>query len=202
MKYPYGGRWVTITAENLERFLLANVGRPVNKVYSEFLKRCDSTVQDPKYEFFREFEKKEDISPRWGGFYITNGIINYKRRKKPTSRTTISYSEINRQNMPSRSKLLEVCEKARHSRESTFLGRFYVCNRRNSHECSLVSVFVIPKDTFIWPSRRVIVPGIGVGISLYKETWGYKTRTKADFIEWESDFNRDPNAYEFIVKEK
>lgn len=73
----------TITAEHLDRFLLANIGRPVSKVYSEFLERCDSSIYNPKEIFFRMFHKKEEVVSRWwGGFYITNGIINYKRKRK------------------------------------------------------------------------------------------------------------------------
>lgn len=67
--------------EKLDRFLRANIGKPINKVFSEYLKRCESSVTKPKEFFFRYIQKKEDIG-RFGGFYITNGILNYKKRVK------------------------------------------------------------------------------------------------------------------------
>lgn len=69
---------------NLHKFLLSNVGRPVDKVFSEFLKRCDKTAHkyNLKYEFYDYFEEKSEID-YLGGFYLTNGIVNYK---KPTKR--------------------------------------------------------------------------------------------------------------------
>lgn len=201
MRYYYGWRGPYVTAENLDRFLLANVGRPVDKVYSEFLKRCDSSIQDPKHEFFGEFEKKEDIIPRWGGFYITNGIINYKKRRKSTySKTMPSYSEINNQNMPDRKKLVEVCEQSKNTMRATFLGRFYVYDRW--YNSKLVSIFVQPVGALTWPSRRVAIIGVGVGINLHKETWGYKSRTQAYFMRYDIHSESGIDAYEFIVKEK
>lgn len=70
---------------NLDKFLKSNVGRPVDKVFSEFLDRCNKSakVYNLRKRFYDMFEKKSEID--WsGGFYITNGILNYKKRtKKP-----------------------------------------------------------------------------------------------------------------------
>lgn len=68
---------------DLHRFLISNIGRPVNKVFSEFLKRCDNSLASYslKEEFYNYIKKKENID--WaGGFYVTNGILNYKKRRK------------------------------------------------------------------------------------------------------------------------
>lgn len=75
-KFPY-------FSGDLHRFLLANVGRPVNKVFSEFLKKCRISAEryNPKTRFYRMFQEKENIDYH-GGFYLSNGIINYKKRKK------------------------------------------------------------------------------------------------------------------------
>lgn len=74
--YPYFGG-------DLYRFLKSNVGRPVDKVFSEFLSRCRKSASryNLKNEFYDMFRKKELINYR-GGFYLTNGIINYKERTK------------------------------------------------------------------------------------------------------------------------
>lgn len=65
---------------DLHKFLLKNVGRPVDKVFSEFLQRCRRGTE--KYNlrewFYDMFEEKENIDYR-GGFYLSNGIINYKK---------------------------------------------------------------------------------------------------------------------------
>lgn len=65
----------------IERFLKVNIGRPVNKVYSEFLKRCDKSTKsyNLKKIFYDHIKEKEDIT-WYGGFYVTNGILNYKKR--------------------------------------------------------------------------------------------------------------------------
>lgn len=68
---------------DLHKFLLKNVGRPVDKVFSEFLQRCRRGTE--KYNlrewFYDMFEEKENIDYR-GGFYLSNGIINYKKKSK------------------------------------------------------------------------------------------------------------------------
>lgn len=68
---------------DLHKFLLKNVGRPVDKVFSEFLQRCRRGTE--KYNlrewFYDMFEEKENIDYR-GGFYLSNGIINYKKKTR------------------------------------------------------------------------------------------------------------------------
>lgn len=68
---------------DLYKFLMSNVGRPVDKVFSEFLDRCRKSASryNLKDNFYGMFEKKEDIDYR-GGFYLTNDIVNYKKRTK------------------------------------------------------------------------------------------------------------------------
>lgn len=63
---------------DLHKFLLKNVGRPVDKVFSEFLQRCRRGTE--KYNlrewFYDMFEEKENIDYR-GGFYFAAFIIYY-----------------------------------------------------------------------------------------------------------------------------
>lgn len=70
---------ISIRAKHLFRFLHSNIGRPVDKVFSEFVARCDKSIYNPKETFYVWIKEKEDIT-RFGGFYITNGILNYKKR--------------------------------------------------------------------------------------------------------------------------
>ena len=126
MKRMQGWTHISISAEKIERFLLSNIGRPVNNVYSDFLTRCAPTIHNPYDTFFRNISKKEDIG-RWGGFYITNGTLNYKKRKKyhnDTSHYDTSI-EFNKQNFPDNQTLRLACNRA--VRDGlTLLGKFYV----------------------------------------------------------------------------
>ena len=48
---------------NLGRFLKSNVGRPVDKVFSEFLSRCDKSVKvyNLRDWFYNKFKEKSEI---------------------------------------------------------------------------------------------------------------------------------------------
>lgn len=97
---------------NLDRFLKSNVGRPVDKVFSEFLDRCNKSASayNLRKWFYDMFKEKSEIG--WsGGFYITNGILNYKKRiKKPKPKPYISIGDYNRQLMPDIAALCKQCE--------------------------------------------------------------------------------------------
>ena len=65
---------------DIKKFLKHNLGKPINKVYSKFLKRCKNIgMFNPKEEFYNFIQKKEDIVKWIGGFYLTNDILNYKK---------------------------------------------------------------------------------------------------------------------------
>lgn len=67
--YPY-------FSGNLRKFLLSNVGRPVDKVFSEFLGRCRTSAKryNLRHEFYSMFEEKEDITE-----VINTTLYNYVR---------------------------------------------------------------------------------------------------------------------------
>lgn len=116
---------------DLNKFLLANVGRPVDKVFSEFLKRCRRGTEkfSLRDKFYGMFEKKENID-YYGGFYLSNGIINYKKRRKRPQRnytsSTFDYDQFNIQNLPSRRTLFTLCKEAEKTHKKQFLGEFYI----------------------------------------------------------------------------
>lgn len=91
---------------DLHKFLLKNVGRPVDKIFSEFLQRCRRGTE--KYNlrewFYNMFKEKENIDYR-GGFYLSNGIINYKKKRKRLKRSYVSLpftlQQLNTQSLPS-----------------------------------------------------------------------------------------------------
>ena len=67
---------------DIEKFLMANLFRPVDKVFSEFLQRCrkGTEMYNLREKFYNMFKNKEDIK-YGGGFYLSNGIINFKKGK-------------------------------------------------------------------------------------------------------------------------
>lgn len=70
--------------KKIERLLEANIGRPINKVFSEFLEKCSNKLRKSyplKRYFFSCIKKVENIGYS-GGFYISNGILNYKAPHK------------------------------------------------------------------------------------------------------------------------
>lgn len=96
---------------DLHKFLLKNVGRPVDKVFSEFLQRCRKGTE--KYNlkglFYDMFKEKEDIDYR-GGFYLSNGIINYKKRNKRPKGSShapspFALQQLNTRSLPSKGKV-------------------------------------------------------------------------------------------------
>lgn len=98
---------------NFHKFLLSNVGRPVDKVFSEFLKRCDRTAHkyNLKYEFYDYFEEKSEID-YLGGFYLTNGIVNYKKpTKRPKGKPYVFTEDFNRAAIPVISIVCRECDK-------------------------------------------------------------------------------------------
>lgn len=112
----------------IERFLKVNIGRPVNKVFSEFLERCDKSTKsyNLKKIFYDHIKEKEDIT-WYGGFYVTNGILNYKKRtSRPKSCEPLSgyinTEEYNRNNMP---VLKPICELADETHKKQLVGTLY-----------------------------------------------------------------------------
>lgn len=112
----------------IERFLKVNIGRPVNKVFSEFLERCDKPAKsyNLKKIFYDHIKEKEDIT-WYGGFYVTNGIPDYKKRtSRPKSCEPLSgyinTEEYNRNNMP---VLKPICELADETHRKQLVGTLY-----------------------------------------------------------------------------
>lgn len=94
--------------------------------------------------FYDHIKEKEDIT-WYGGFYVTNGILNYKKRtSRPKSCEPLSgyinTEEYNRNNMP---VLKPICELADETHKKQLVGTLYYNYNRgpklvylNSGECS------------------------------------------------------------------
>lgn len=177
----YANNWIDDTYcyldGNLTKFLLANVGKPVDMVFSKFLQRCSKSARkyNLREEFYSMFKSKEDIGYA-GGFYITNGIINYKkRRKRPNSSYTPSlyYSSalLNHKHLPSKNVLYDICKKAEQTHEKQYIGRFYVVEGPHSRVRE-TSVYVATKEDYKkqyshMKLSEIAEVGIGVNFGVY-----------------------------------
>lgn len=165
---------------DLYKFLMANIGRPVDKVFSEFLSRCDTNSRkySLKDEFYSQFKAKEDIDYR-GGFYLTNGIINYKKRVKRPYHPYVNIEDLNRAAMPS---LTAICKKCESTHTKQYLGIFYVSYY------SRKKVYVVEKgiyDADLKLNAKYKPCYIhGVGRGAYEESWCGKRVKYTPYIGW------------------
>lgn len=179
---------------NLDRFLKSNVGRPVDKVFLEFLGRCNksASVYNLRKWFYDMFKEKSEIG--WsGGFYITNGILNYKKgTKKPKSKPYISMCDYNRQLMPDIAALCKQCEIS-HLKQP--MGVFELAHNVQK------SVYVVERS--VWLSdlklqahyKLCSIYGVGRGVS--KIVWNFQDKMyRATYELW--DGSRWDNLPEFV----
>lgn len=165
---------------NFHKFLLFNVGRPVDKVFSEFLKRCDRTAHkyNLKYEFYDYFEEKSEID-YLGGFYLTNGIVNYKKpTKRPKSKPYILIEDRNRVSMPVLAPICRECD-ATHTKQ--FLGIFWLSYDTQKR------VYLVEKSVYDTNLNLQVkykpcyIHGVGRGV--VEEYWGDKIKYLT-YIGW------------------
>lgn len=78
-----------IPYKKVENFLMKRVGRPVNDVFSEFVVEMKKYKQNKPiketFDSFLDYEEEKMKDYQWAsGFYVSNGILNYKKysRKK------------------------------------------------------------------------------------------------------------------------
>lgn len=168
---------------NLDKFLKSNVGRPVDKVFSEFLDRCNKSakVYNLRKLFYDMFEEKSEIG--WsGGFYITNGILNYKKRtKKPKSKPYISIGDYNKQIMPD---IVTLCKQCESSHLKQPVGEFKLTYKVQKR------VYLAERE--VWLNdlklqshyRLCSIYGVGKGVS--KSIWGSQDKMyKATYELWD-----------------
>ena len=186
---------------DLHKFLVANVGRPVDKVFSEFLKRCNKTarVYNLRKWFYNMFEEKSEIG--WsGGFYITNGIVNYKKRtKKPkhsSYHSLLNREDFNKKLVPNLSTICKVCEES-HTKQP--FGEFKLTYKVQKR------VYLVERE--VWLNdlklqahyRLCSIYGVGKGVS--KSIWDSQDKMyKATYELWDSWSGSELPEFVFITK--
>ena len=182
---------------DLDKFLMSNVGRPVDKVFSEFLDRCNKSanVYNLRKWFYDMFEEKSDIDYH-GGFYITNGILNYKKRtEKPKSKPYGSIGDYNRQLMPD---IVTLCKKCESSHLKQSVGEFKLTYNIQKR------VYLVERE--VWLNdlklqahyRLCSIYGVGKGVS--KSVWNSQDKMyKATYELWDGWSWPEPE-FVFITK--
>lgn len=141
--------------KHIIKFLKANIGRPIDKVFSEFLNKCNNKLRKSyplKEEFFSYIEKKEDID-YLGGFYVSNGILNYKEpcskeeyRKKIAQlyhKPLQDCIDYNLSHIPPREEIIRICREATNTKKPQLLGKLYVHFKYTNQ---LRNVYVMDSD--------------------------------------------------------
>jgi hypothetical protein len=195
---------------DLHKFLLKNVGRPVDKVFSEFLQRCRRGTEkyNLKEWFYDMFKEKENIGYR-GGFYLSNGIINYKKRgKKPESScapSPLMLQQFNTQSLPSKRRLYDICKRAKETHEKQLLGTFYIST--GLYKTRKATVYVVAKSDYMASYSYVGITkiaevGMGVEFRIYGNQDGkeYIDPIFITYSEYKWGGRELPN-YVFLTKE-
>lgn len=150
----------TYTKGNIKKFLMSNLGKPVDLVYSKFLKRWKS-FENPETKFYSYI--KDTITDWLGGFYITNGILNYKKpikKQKPISKADINKERFKKLDMPSLINILYSI------RVPQCLGRFWIGDTErtvymDNHICIQDGYSAAYKNR-----QRCGIAGIGYGLDV------------------------------------
>ena len=189
------------------KFMKANIGRPVDKVFSEFLERCDKSTKsyNLRREFYAHIEKKEDINPSLGGFYITNGILNYKEKIRISPSLTPSrfellpdYAEYNYYHLPSKSKIVDICNKATDRKEPQLLGRLYV---GKGIEKKMATVYIEDGNFSNLLFKDCVVAGFGrgIGIHIYSDQYRYGGHVYLFYVDKYFRTKITP-MYKFVIR--
>lgn len=182
---------------SIHRFLLANTGRPVDRVFSEFLRRCDRTAHkcNLKYEFYDCFEEESKIDYH-GGFYLTNGIVNYKGpTRKPESKPYILIEDRNRAAVPVLAPICRGCD-ATHTKQ--FLGVFWL-SYGTQKRVYLIEKGVYDTDLNLQAKYKpCYIHGVGRGVNECL-SWGYQGKPRYElYVGW---YSEDLSSkYIFITK--
>ena len=183
---------------NLDKFLMSNVGRPVDKVFSEFLDRCNKSanVYNLRKWFYGMFEEKSEIG--WlGGFYITNGILNYKKRtNKPKSKSYISIGAYNRQIMPD---IVTLCKQCESSHLKQPVGEFKLTYKVQKR------VYLVEREVWLndlkLQSHYRLCSIYGVGKGVFKSVWNSQDKMyKATYELWDGWSWSELPEFVFITK--
>lgn len=195
--------------KQLIKFLHKNVSRPVDKVFSEFNERSSKYkyLFNARKMFYEYIFLKEDINKRRGGFYVTNGILNYKEPIKKEEViikckfNNINVVEYNQSVMPLKNKVMDLCEKASLQKSPQFLGKFYI---GDAYKHELKKVYIIDKNDLNTIYNIANLRGYGIGLRLFDTYSQSKLRNKDimyiySFLNTHNLITKHNSQYVFIT---
>lgn len=196
---------------DLHKFLLKNVGRPVDKVFSEFLQRCRKGTgkYDLKEQFYDMFGEKEDIDYR-GGFYLSNGIINYRKRSKRPEGSSqapspFTLQQLNTRSLSSKRKLYDICKRAKETHEKQLLGTFYIST--GLYKTRKATVYVAAKSDYVasyFYMEIAKIAEVGLGVEFYvdraQDGKEYIDPRYITYSEYKWSSNKKLPDYVFLTK--
>lgn len=156
--------------------------------------------------FYDHIEEKENIT-WYGGFYVTNGILNYKKRtSRPKSCEPLSgyinTEEYNRNNMP---VLKPICELADETHKKQLVGTLYYNYNRGPK-----LVYLIKKEDWLDINNKDLLKYklctiSGIGDSVIKSVYSRLNKPNAIayslHYSWFAGALKDPRSnYLFITK--
>lgn len=159
--------------------------------------------------FYDMFKEKENIDYR-GGFYLSNGIINYKKKSKRLKGSYVpspfTLSQLNIQNLPSKRSLYSICKKAEETHKKQLLGTFYIST--GLYKSKKATVYVATRSDykasyFYMKITEIAEIGLGVRFYVYRAQDGreYIDPKYITYSEYKWSSNRELPDYVFLTKE-
>ena len=144
------------------------------------------------------------------GFYLSNGIINYKKKSKRPKGLYIPPSfilyQFNTQNLPSKKELYNICEKAKETHKKQILGTFYISN--GLYKLRKATVYVAVKSDyktsyFYMSIAKIVEIGLGVRFYIHRTQDGreYINPRYITYSEYKWSSNKELPDYVFLTKE-
>lgn len=188
----------TYIAGNIKKFLMSNIGKPMDKVFSKFLSRCKKLGRfNPKQELYDFIKKKEDIVDWIGGFYLTNGILNYK---KPIKRkAVIDIGAINKERFD-KLDLHNLLKTLHEIGVPQCLGKFWVSGKERTIYMDYRPCYYDIQESMPskYHNKECAISGVGYGININIE---YSQTGKIKYTWYiETNFIHKPLIYFYYKK--
>lgn len=201
----------SLSYKKIKKFFLANVGRPVNKVYTEFLAsaRKHAQIENLK-EIFEDFIYECDGQRKrgWcadGCFYVTNGILNYKKPKIKRKLYNESHVKYNHRHYPEAKEMTEITLKLSNLGPQP-LGKMFVVVKGNLLYLPVYLVSKVRWESLQNPIHQVIgIYGKAaaerikeyVMVELVGYSYSYRVMTwQSHTIEWMKNYD----YFYYVVK--
>lgn len=150
---------------NIKKFLMHNIGKPINKIYSMFLKRWKVGGRyNPREELYSYIKNKENINSYLGGFYLTNGILNYLKPQQIQQKQ--DHSKLNAKRF-NELDLINLVKSLEDTGTPQYLGKYYIGEEEKS---IYLDNHWTKTENPNYTLARIEGVGNGLGLSYIKKT--------------------------------